>query len=192
MHGRGNSRGWLVHLVAGVALGASVVLVGWIASGGQPFGRVIGGDDVSAPTFSAAAGTAAERRVASLATRGSRLTARPPELVSAPELRFMKPKREKRASTASKASKASKTSKPATRARTTAKPRRPAHRARRPRSPVVRVVSPPATDTDDTVAVAPAPSATPVPAPAPAAAPPAPSGAGGGPARPRPRPAGGT
>jgi len=179
----------LVHLVAGVALGAAVVLVGWIASGGQPFGRVIGGDDVSAPTFSAAAGTAAERRVASLATRGSRLTARPPELVSAPELRFMKPKREKRASTASKASK---TSKPATRARTTAKPRRPAHRARRPRSPVVRVVSPPARDTDDTVAVAPAPSATPVPAPAPAAAPPAPSGAGGGSARPRPRPAGGT
>ena len=186
MHGRGTSRGWFVHLIAGVALGAAVVLVAWIVSGGQPFGRVIGGDDVSAPTFSAAAGTAAERRVASLAAPASRLTARPPELVSAPELRFIKPKREK------KASKASKASKPATRTRTTAKPRRPARRARRPRSPVVRVVSPPARDTDDTVAVAPAPSATPVPAPAPAAAPPAPSGAGGGPARHRPRPAGGT
>ena len=179
MQGRGNSHGWLVHLIAGVALGAAGVLVAWIVAGGQPFGHVIGGEDVSAPTSAVVAKTAAERRVASLASSDARLTARPPELVSAPELEFIKPKREK---------KASKASKPAARTRTKAKPRRPARRAPRPRSPVVRVVSPP--EADDTVAVAPTPFATPVPAPAPAAAPPAPNGAGGGSAR--PRPAGGT
>ena len=155
MQGRGNSHGWLVHLIAGVALGAAGVLVAWIVAGGQPFGDVIGGDDVSAPTSVIAPETAAERRVARLAADGSRLTARPPALSSPPRLEFMKPKRE------------TKTSKPS-RTRRKAKTRRPARKTRSP-VPVVQVVSPPPTD-----AVAVAPAAPAAPPPVPAA--PAPSG----------------
>ena len=171
MHGRGNSHGWLVHLIAGVALGAAGVLVAWIVAGGQPFGRVIGGDDVSAPTSAVAVRTAAERRVARLVADGSRLTARPPAVVSAPELEFMR---------SGRATKASKPSKPARR-HAKAKRRRAARKAR---PPVLRVVSPPTTDT--AVAVAPVAAATPVPqpvAPAPAPEPAAPGG-GGKPAAP--------
>src|SRR5215210_4026711 len=158
MHGRGNPHRWLVHLIAGVALGAAGVLVAWIVAGGQPFGHVIGGDDVRAPTSTIATETAAERRVARLAADGSRLTARPPALSSPPRLEFMKPERE------------TKTSEPS-RTRKKAKTRRPARKTRRSPAPVVQVVSPPTTD-----AVAVAPVAPAAPPPVPAA--PAPSGQG--------------
>ena len=42
MQGRGGSRGLFVHLLAGAALGAVVVLMVWIFSGGRPFGEVVG------------------------------------------------------------------------------------------------------------------------------------------------------
>ncbi len=76
MQGRGNSRGWLLDLTAGVALGAAVVLVTWIVSGGQPFGRIIGERDVSEPTTAATKPAAFERRAGSPARRAARLGVR--------------------------------------------------------------------------------------------------------------------
>ena len=165
MQGSGNPRGWLIHLVAGMALGAAVVLVAWIVAGGQPFGRIIGSDDVSEPTKAAAAATAVQQRAARPAARATRLTARPPELVRAPELRFLKPK--------AKAKQAE-----PTRARA---PKRAVRPKRQRRTPVVRVVAPPPAERsgeeDAEAPVAAVPSPAPTAAPAPRA--PAPSGGGG-------------
>src|SRR5215217_3801562 len=73
MHGSGRSQGWLVHLIAGAALGAVIVLVIWIFSGGRPFGEVVGTSDVSSSTTAAtaktAAGAPAERRFIKKAKR---------------------------------------------------------------------------------------------------------------------------
>ena len=183
MGASGTSRGWLIHLVAGMALGGAVVLVAWIVTGGQPFGRIIGSGDVSEPTTTAAARlTAVERRAGSPARRSARLRSRPPALVRAPELEPVEPKAVKRTAKAhAKAAKA----KPAGKTRRTQRAARPRRKAR---SPVVRVVAPPAEPpgevVEDPVAAVPepAPAATPRPAPA---APPV-SGAGGGSAKPSP------
>ena len=165
---RRNSRGRLVHLMAGIALGAAVVLVAWISAGGQPFGRIVGSADVSAPTSASAKQTAVERRAGSSAARSVRLRSQPPELVRAPELRFMTPKR-----------------KAARKPRHTARAKRA---AKRKRTSVVRVVSPPSRLPGEVaeapVAVVPAPP--PPPAAVPAPAPPAPAPSGGG--KPRVKP----
>ena len=172
MRSSGTSRGWLIHLAAGMALGAAVVLMVWIAAGGQPFGRIIGSDDVSAPT-TAAGKTAAARRAVSTAKRSERLRSRPPRLVRAPELEFLAPKGER----AAKAAKAK-------RARPAAQRERGKRPARKRRSPVVRVVSPPSGgSTEDEAPVAAIPDAAPTAAPKPAAPAPA-GGAGGGSAKP--------
>ena len=170
MQGSGTSRGWLIHLGAGIALGAAVVLVAWIVAGGQPFGRIIGSDDVSEPTSAAAKQTAVERRAVST-ERSARLGSSPPKLGRARQLDFIKPK--------AKAAKAKAKAK-----RAKAQLKRTARPKRRRRSPVVRVVAPPSGEVVDApVAVVPDP--TPTAAPAPAA--PAPSGgAGGGSAKPSP------
>lgn len=162
MHGSGTTKGWLVHLIAGAALGAVVVLVVWILSGGRPFGEVVGSSDVSRATPAAAEQPAAE----SSADKVSRLAAEPPALGSSSrELQFRKPKA-KRPAKARRAPKA----------RT---PRRSAARRR----PAVRVVSPrSATPADDQeLPVAAVPSPAPTAAPAPPA--PAPSGGADKPAK---------
>ena len=171
MQGSGTSRGWLIHLGAGIALGAAVVLVAWIVAGGQPFGRIIGSDDVSEPTSAAAKQTAAERRAVST-ERSARLGSSPPKLSRASQLEFIKPKAKAAKAKAAKAKRAK------------AQPKRTARPKRKRRSPVVRVVAPPSGEVVDApVAVVPDP--TPTAAPAPAA--PAPSGgAGGGSAKPSP------
>src|SRR5215216_775943 len=91
MHGSGRSQGWLVHLIAGAALGAVIVLVIWIFSGGRPFGEVVGTSDVSSPTTAATAKTAG----GAPAERASQLASEPPKLAdesTAAQLRFIKPK----------------------------------------------------------------------------------------------------
>jgi hypothetical protein len=165
MRERRNSRGRLVHLMAGIALGAAVVLVAWISAGGQPFGRIVGSADVSAPTSASTEQTAVERRAGSTAARSVRLRSKPPELVRAPELRFMTPKR-----------------KAARKPRHTARARRA---AKRKRTSVVRVVSPPSSRPPGEVAEAPV-AVVPAPAPAAVPAPPAPAPSGGG--KPRVKP----
>ena len=177
MRAGGTSRGWLIHLVAGMALGAAVVLVAWIVAGGQPFGRIVGTDDVSEATTAAAKRTAVERLAAGPARRSARLRRRPPALVRAPEIQVAKRVARKKA----KAAKTTAASKPR-------RTRRAARPKRQKRSPVVRVVAPPAEQPDevDEAPVAavpePAPVATPRPAPPPAPV----KGAGGGSARPSP------
>ena len=174
MQGSGNSRGWLIHLTAGMALGAAVVLVVWISAGGRPFGRIIGEPDVSAPTSAAVTRAAGVKRAEAPAKGSARLVARPPALKQSPELEFGKPKA--KANVAKRAA-------PKTR---TAQPRRTRRKARSRRTPVIRVVSPPPADTGETldtpVAAVPESVAAPPPAPAPA-----PSGGGGGgePAKPK-------
>ncbi len=169
MQGSSTSRGWLIHLGAGIALGAAVVLVAWIVAGGQPFGRIIGSDDVSEPTSAAAKQTAVERRAVSAVERAAQLGSSPPKLGQARSFEFIKPKAK------AKAAKAKRAKAQSTR---TARPKR------KRRSPVVRVVAPPSGEVVDApVAVVPDP--TPTAAPAPAA--PAPTGgAGGGSAKPSP------
>jgi hypothetical protein len=173
MHGSGGSRGWLIHLAAGMALGAVIVLVAWIAAGGQPFGRIISSGDVSEPTTAAAARPTVEQRAVSTAVR---LGSRPPELAQAPELRFAKPKAAK-----------AKPAKATRRHARTVKPKRDTRPKRTRRSPVVRVVAPPE-QTEQAAGDAPVaalPEAAPTAQPKPAA--PAPvSGAGGGSAKPSP------
>ncbi len=167
MQGSGTSRGWLIHLGAGIALGAAVVLVAWIVAGGQPFGRIIGSDDVSEPTSAATKQTAVERRAVSAVERAAQLGSSPPKLGQARSLEFIKPQAKAAKAKAAKAQ-----------SKRTARPKR------KRRSPVVRVVAPPSGEVVDApVAVVPDP--TPTAAPAPAA--PAPSGgAGGGSAKPSP------
>ena len=162
MHGSGRARGWLVHLMAGAALGAAVVLVAWIFSGGRPFGEVVGTGDVSPPTTAAVVNTAPATPV----DASSRLASRPPALARS-ELRFRKPKAERKVATR--------------------KPKRVARRKRARRGPVVRVVAPPAEQQTEEIAAAPSPTVTPAPiaAPAPPAPPPR-SGADGGSAKPKP------
>jgi hypothetical protein len=165
MQTTGSSRAWLIHLAAGMALGAVIVLVVWISAGGRPFGRIIGEPDVSAPT-SAAIPRAAGGDRAEAPTKGSaRLIARPPALKGQSELEFAKPK--------------AKAAKRSARKLRTAQPRRARRKARSRRTPVIRVVSPPPAETDESldtpVAAVPESGAAPEPAPAPA-----PSGGGGG------------
>ena len=173
MHGSGRSRGWLIHLTAGMALGAAVVLVVWISAGGRPFGRIIGDPDVSSPTSAAVTRAAGGDPAEAAAKRSARLVARPPALKSTSELEFAKPK--------AKAKKAAK--RPARKTRTV-QPRRARRKARSRRTPVIRVVSPPPADTDESLdtPVAAVPESVAAPAPAPA---PAPSGGGGEAAKPK-------
>ena len=176
MQGSSTSRGWLIHLGAGIALGAAVVLVAWIVSGGQPFGRIIGSDDVSEPTSAATEQTAVERRAVSAAQLGSS----PPKLGRSRQLEFIKPKAKAAKAKAAKA----KAAKAAKAKRAKAQPKRAARPTRKRRSPVVRVVAPPSGEVVDApVAAVPDPSPTAVPAPA---APAPTGGAGGGSAKPSP------
>src|SRR4051812_34138880 len=149
MHGSGSSRGRLVQVAAGIALGAALVLVTWIVAGGQPFGRIVGSDDVSAPTSAAGKASTVKRRADAPAKRSVRLASRPPALVRAPELRFIKPGRNP--------------AKKAGRPRRAVRSKR-AKRARR--APVVRVAAPPseaATGAPVQRAAPPAPPAAPAP-----------------------------
>ena len=160
MHGSGRSQGWLVHLLAGAALGAVVVLVIWIFSGGRPFGEVVGTSDVSSTTPAATAKPASDP---------ARLVARPPAIAAkrpTAELRFIKPKAKRHAKAERKVA--------------ARKPKRTARRKKARRGPVVRVVAPPAEEQtpEAPVAVVPSPTAAPVPVSAP------PSG-GARPAKPR-------
>jgi|SRR5215216_1054801 len=170
MHGSGRSQGWLVHLIAGAALGAVIVLVIWIFSGGRPFGEVVGTSDVSSPTTAATAKTAA----GAPAERASQLASEPPKLPgesTAAELRFIK-----------------KAKRPAKAERRVAakKPKRPARRKKARHGPVVRVVAPPAEQQTPETPVAVVPSPAPTAAPKPVSPPPSPGGGGGGaPAKPK-------
>ncbi len=166
MHGSSSTKGWLVHLVAGAALGAVVVLVVWILSGGRPFGDVVGTSDVSRTTPAATDRPAAGAQAESSADKVSRLAAEPPALgPSSRELQSRKPKAERPA----KARRAAKAKTP----RRSAPRRRPAVRVRSPRPAT------PADDQDLPVAAVPSPVATAAPAP-PA---PAPSGGADRPAK---------
>ncbi len=168
MQGSSTSRGWLIHLGAGIALGAAVVLVAWIVAGGQPFGRIIGSDDVSEPTSAATKQTAVDRHAVSAA----QLRSSPPKLGRSRQLEFIKPKAKAAKAKAAKAKRAK------------AQPKRTARPKRKRRSPVVRVVAPPSGEVVD-APVAAVPDPSPTAAPAPAA--PAPTGgAGGGSAKPSP------
>ena len=167
MHGSGRSQGWLIHLMAGAALGAVIVLVVWIFTGGRPFGEVVGSSDVSSTTPAATAKPATAAAAADLA---SRLASQPPELAdraARSELRFMREKAE----------------------RTVAAPKqkRAARRKKARRGPVVRVVAPPADEqtAETPVAAVPSPSPAPTAVPPKPAAPPA-SGGGGGGTKPEP------
>ena len=159
MHGSGRSQGWLIHLMAGAALGAVVVLVIWIFTGGRPFGEVVGTGDVSAPTRQAAVATPGASTAAAPA-----LKARPPALKgsSSGTIRFLQPGAKRRA----KAERAAK-----------AKAKAKARARRKRRGPVVRVVAPPAEQPPGETPVVVVPSPAPTSAPAPAAPP---AGGGGG------------
>ena len=161
----------LVHLMAGAALGAVVVLVVWIFSGGRPFGEVVGTSDVSSPT------TAAVERtdVQTPAGTDARLESEPPMLaarkakaakVGGDAIQFRKP-------AAKRSAKA---------ARNGAAERRARAKARSRRRQAVRIVAPSADANaggEDTPVAA-------VPSPAPAAAaPPAAKPAPAKPAKPR-------
>jgi hypothetical protein len=166
MHGSGRAHGWLVHLLAGAALGAVVVLLVWIFSGGRPFGEVVGTGDVSAPTPAAA-----ERAPEAPADKVSRLAAEPPAMGSAPgELQFRKPKaKAERPATAKRPAKPRRAAKP-TRAAKARTPRRAPARRRPPAAPAPAPVQP---AEELPVAAVPSPAPTAVPAP------PAPAPAGG-------------
>ena len=164
MQGSGSSRGWLIHLAAGMALGAVIVLVVWIGAGGRPFGNIISSGDVSEPTTAVAPRAVVQQRAVTPASKAARLRSRPPALARAPELQLGKPK-------------AAKAKRDTRRARTM-KPERARRRARSRRTPVIRVVSPPPAETDQSLdtPVAAVPESVAAPSPAPA---PAPSGGGG-------------
>jgi hypothetical protein len=168
MHGSSGSRGLLVHLMAGAALGAVVVLSVWIFSGGRPFGDVVGTSDVSSPTTAAVKQTNIQTRAAAPAGTEARLESEPPALRarkakgSSDAIQFRKPEAKRRAKAA----------------RDAAEKRRQRSTARKRKRQVVRVVAPPAgEDAGEDAPVAavppPAPSATPAPAAAPAPARPA-------------------
>jgi hypothetical protein len=172
MHGSGRSQGLLVHLLVGAALGAVIVLVVWIFSGGRPFGEVVGTTDVSNETPAAVVGPAAPAPPADAA---SRLSARPPELAgnaaAASELRFRKEQAERKVAAR--------------------RPKRAAHRRKARRGPVVRVVAPPAEQQAEQAPVATVPSPSPAPSATPQPAAPPPRGAGGG-GTAKPKPSGPT
>ena len=155
----------LVHLIAGAALGAVIVLMAWIFSGGRPFGEVVGTTDVSSPTTASVKQTNVQKRAVAPAGTDARLESQLPALTarkarkarSGDAIRFRKP--------AAKRRKAARTS----------EQQREARKTRSRKRQVVRVVAPPA-DADggeDTVAAVPTPAATAVPvaSPAPAAKP---------------------
>jgi hypothetical protein len=161
MHGSGGSRGLFVHLLAGAALGAVVVLMVWIFSGGRPFGEVVGTSDVRSPTTASAKQTDVQNRAAEPTPAGARLESEPPDLGAGSKgdaLQFRKDK-------ASRPAKAK-----AKRAATKAKAR---SRARKRQ--VVRVVAPPSDSGEDTTPVAAVPSPAPTSTPAPVAPPPKPA-----------------
>jgi hypothetical protein len=160
MQGSSRTRGGLVHLLAGAALGAAVVLVLWMLSGGKPFGEVIGSAGVSSPTPAPVQPTEVQRRAVAPAAGGETLSKAPPSLGDAAELQFKKPAAQRKA----KARRAAK------RKRATA------------RKPAVRVVAPPPAEPAEEVPVAVVPSPTPTAA-APAPPAPAPAGGGGRPAK---------
>ena len=160
MQGSSGTRRGLVHLFAGAALGAAIVLVLWMLSGGKPFGEVIGTGDVSAPTPAVAQKTPVQQRTEAPAAAPAQLEKAPPSLGrGSNELRF---------------------SKPAAKAQRAVKAKRKPRRARARRKPVVRVVAPPAEPAEE-MPVAVIPSPAPTAAPAPPA--PAPSGGAGKPAK---------
>ena len=167
MQGRSGTRAGLVYLLAGAALGAAVVLVLWIYSGGKPFGEVVGSTAVSSPTPAAVQPSAPQERAGTPASAAARLESEPPAIGRSRELRFTKER-------AAKAEKA--------------KAKRKARRNATKRKPVVRVVAPPpsteAADEEE-LPVAVVPSPAPTAAPPKPAAPPA-SGGGGGTAKPKP------
>jgi hypothetical protein len=172
MHGSSGSRGLLVHLIAGAALGAVIVLMVWIFSGGRPFGEVVGTSDVSEPTTTATMRTDVQTRAAAPAETDARLESELPALAE----RKTRPARKAKGGDALQFRKPAAAKRKASRA---AAKERAARRARARKRPVVRVVSPPAgTDTggEDTVAAVPSPAApaVPVASPAPAAKPPKP------------------
>ena len=166
MQGSGGSRGLFVHLLAGAALGAVVVLMVWIFSGGRPFGEVVGSSDVSSPTTASVKQTDVQRRTAEPAGAGAQLESEPPDLGTRSKggdaLRFRKEKvaRPAKAKAEAKAK------------RTAAKAKA---RSRARRRQVVRVVAPPSEDSAEAVTpVAAVPSPAPTGTPAPIAAPPKP------------------
>ena len=166
MHGSGGSRGLFVHLLAGAALGAVVVLMVWIFSGGRPFGEVVGSSDVSSPKTASVKQTDVQRRTAEPAGAGAQLESEPPDLGTRSKggdaLRFRKEKvaRPAKAKAGAKAK------------RTAAKAKA---RSRARRRQVVRVVAPPSDDSAEAVTpVAAVPSPAPTGTPAPIAAPPKP------------------
>jgi len=168
MHGSSGSRGVLVHLMAGAALGAVVVLVVWIFSGGRPFGEVVGTSDVSSPTTAAVKQTDVQPRAAAPAGTDARLESELPALAArkakakagGDAIQFRKPAAKR----------------PAKAARDAAEKRRSRAKARSRKRQVVRVVAPPA-DADaggeDTVAAVPSPPPSAAPAPVAKPAPPA-------------------
>jgi hypothetical protein len=167
MQGSSGTHGGLVHLLAGAALGAVVVLVVWIFSGGRPFGDVVATtSDVRPPTPAAVQQSAVQRRADAPAATRAKLEKAPPSLGGgSAELRFSRPAAKRRAKAA--------------KAQRAVKAKRKARRARRPR-PVVRVVAPPPSEVPVAAVPSPAPSAAPAPPASPRA-----GGGGGKPVKPR-------
>ncbi len=127
MQGSSGTRAGLVYLLAGAALGAAVVLVLWMVSGGRPFGEIIGTADVSPTTPAAVQPSAPEDRAAAPASTGAQLESEPPAVSRSRELQFKKKAAAKRRPAKAKAANAKKQRAP--------KPAR--------RKQVVRVVAPP-------------------------------------------------
>jgi hypothetical protein len=168
MHGSSGSRGLLVHLMAGAALGAVVVLVVWIFSGGRPFGEVVGTSDVSSPTTAAVKQTDVRSRAAAPAGTDARLESELPALAArkakakargakrgGDSIQFRKPAAKR----------------PAKAARDAAAKRRSRAKARSRKRQVVRVVAPPTEAGGEDTPVAAVPSPAPAAAPAPVAKP---------------------
>ena len=155
MQGSSGTRRGFVHLFAGAALGAAIVVVLWIYSGGKPFGEVVGAGDVSAPTPAVVQKTPVQQRTDASPATAAKLRKAPPSLGGGSgQLQFSKP-------AAKRAAKAE---------RTTKAKRKP----RRARRKAVRVVAPPAEPAEQMpVAVVPSPAPTAAPAP------PAPTPSGG-------------
>ena len=162
----------LVHLMAGAALGAVVVLVVWIFSGGRPFGEVVGTSDVSSPTAAAVKQTDVQTRAAAPAGTGAQLESDLPALAAGKAKARRKAKAAKRGGDSILFRKPE-AKRPAKAARDAAAKRRARAKARTRKRQVVRVVAPPtelnAGGEDAPVAALPSP--VPVAAPAPAAKP---------------------
>ena len=162
-----------VHLLAGAALGAVIVLMVWIFSGGRPFGEVVGTSDVRAPTTASTKGTNVQKPGAAPAATDARLES---------ELPALKTRKARKAKSRDAIQSLRKPAAKKRRASRTAAKERAARRARARKRQVVRVVAPPADegaggeDTPVAALPSPAPAATQAPAaaPAPAAKPPKP------------------